>query len=122
MRRSMPTDKKLLAMLKKSADPDAKVLVQLAKHGSDLGKVHAPDFALVIPSEKSALQAAATLKKRGFSVRVDRDESPDNGFWVIATRKMMLELSALQQLAIEMQALAEEHDGDYDGWGAEIVE
>lgn len=118
----MPTQKQLLARLKKSADPDAKVLVQLAKHGSDLAKVHEPDFALIIPSKKGALQAAATLKKRGFSVRVDRDESPDKGFWVVATREMTLELSILQKLSIEMQELAEEYDGDYDGWGAEIVE
>lgn len=62
----MPTDKKLLATLKKSTDPDANVLMQLAKHGSDLAKAHSPDFALVIPSKQGALQAAATLKKRGF--------------------------------------------------------
>ncbi len=42
----MPTPPELLIALQGNADPDAMVLLQMAKVGADLRKPHEPDFAL----------------------------------------------------------------------------
>lgn len=118
----MPTDLKLLHSLKENADPDAKVLLQLAQHGADLAKPHEPDFALIIPSEADAQLAAGRLSGLGFSVDVYPCDEAEDGFWVVAKKTMVLELAVLQKLSVQLQQLAEEYGGDYDGWGAEVVE
>ena len=48
-------------------DPDAKVIAQLKKAGSDLSKPHLIEFLFYFPSRESADRVASTLKSRGFS-------------------------------------------------------
>lgn len=118
----MPTDHELLATLKRRQDPDAMLLVQLAEHGSDLAKPHRPEFAFEMPADESAREIGASLAAKGYDVETFEPDEDNPAYLVIASRLMRLDLEVLNQLSREFEALAEEHFGSYDGWGAEVVE
>lgn len=118
----MPTDHELLATLKRSQDPDAMLLVQLAEHGSDLAKPHRPEFAFEVPSEQAAREVASILAAQGYGVETFEPDEDNPAYLVIASRLMGLDLEVLSRLSREFEALAEKYRGSYDGWGAEVVE
>lgn len=107
----MPTDPTLLANLKRSQDPDAMVLVQLAEHGADLAKQHEPNFSFEMLSKDTAEKVAAELSAKGYRVEVFEPNEENPTHQVIAKRLMVLDL-----------ALGKKYGGSYDGWGAEVVE
>ena len=120
----MPTPEYILAPLRSSTDPDAMVMVQLAKIGSDLRKTHAPEFAFEAENSAIALAIANELAGLNFDVEVQPPEAEDENpnYWVIAKRAMILELAVLRALSAQFEVLAGKHRASYDGWGAEIIE
>ena len=104
-----------------AAQPDATTLAALARAGSDLRQPHDLEFFLYLPTEAAAGHIAATLGTDGFATRVSRDESGRE--WLcLATRQMRPDLSELRLLRIRLSALASAAGGEYDGWGATVVE
>jgi regulator of RNase E activity RraB len=118
----MPTDPTVIGTLKRSQDPDAMVLVQMAEHGADLTKQHEPDFAFEIPTKEAAEKVAAELFANGYRVEVFEPDEENPRHQVLAKRLMVLDLLTLNKLTIQFEALAKKYGGIYDGWGAEIVE
>ncbi|AVS62416.1 hypothetical protein C8241_12625 [Paracidovorax avenae] len=118
----MPTPPELLASLEGSDDPDALVLLQMAHVGADLRQPHSPEFAFEADDEASALALAHELAALDDSVQLHAPDAENPGYQVIAQKHMLLELSALNILSQEFEALAKRHAAVYDGWGAEIVE
>ncbi|AVS67223.1 hypothetical protein C8245_17385 [Paracidovorax avenae] len=118
----MPTPPELLASLEGSDDPDALVLLQVAHVGADLRQPHSPEFAFEADGEASALALAHELAALDDSVQLHAPDAENPCYQVIAQKHMLLELSALNILSQEFEALAERHAAVYDGWGAEIVE
>lgn len=118
----MPTPPELLAALQENEDPDAMVLFQLAKMGTDLRKPHAPDFAFEVAGQANAEALAEELSRLDYDVQLypPDDENPE--YQVIAKQVMVLNLSVLNQLSVKFEALAEKYEASYDGWGAEVVE
>ncbi|MFG6447627.1 ribonuclease E inhibitor RraB [Roseateles sp. BYS180W] len=118
----MPTPADLLATLQDNDDPDALVLLEMAKAGSDLRKPHEPEFVFEVESQAIAQAIANELCELDYEVQLYEpdDENPD--FQVVAKRVMLLELQALTQLSAKFEALAERYGASYDGWGAELVE
>jgi len=102
------------------ADPDQQLLDQLKKAGSDLNKPHSIEFFLYFPSEESANQAAAEIRKEGCYVKVDK--AADDSAWLcLATKEMIPEHSELVSLRKRFNEISQNLKGEYDGWGTPVV-
>ena len=104
----------------KKQDPDAGVLVQLRKNGSNLSKQHAVEFFLYFPTQAIAEQAVQQIRQSGFHVQVMPGATDEN--WLcFATKEMLPDLLSLQKIRTEFESLSKSLGGDYDGWGTPIV-
>ena len=103
-----------------TTDPDEVVLAQLKKAGSDLSKPHKIEFFLYFPKEAVAKEASLRVKQAGFNIEIRR-AAKGTDWLCFATKTMVPELSALQKIRREFEALANSLGGEYDGWGTEIV-
>lgn len=102
-------------------DSDLSVIESLEEAGSDLSKEHVPEFFLYLPSEPAARQAAERLRAEGFLVTVE--PAADGVNWLcLASKSMRLERSALLELRRELQSIVAPLGGQYDGWGAPVVQ
>ncbi len=103
------------------AHPDETTLAALRRAGSDLTRPHEVEFYLYLPTESAADTVASTLRMDGFATLLSPDEGGRE--WLcLATRGMIPELGALQQLRTRLGTLAQGAGGEYDGWGATVVE
>ena len=103
-------------------DPDAAVLEQLKKAGSDLTKVHAPEFFLYFPLEAAAREAARRLETEGYAA-IARPSANGDGTWLcLATKQMVPRYEALTAIRRDLEELAAGLGGEYDGWGIPIVD
>ncbi|MFL6500539.1 MAG: ribonuclease E inhibitor RraB [Candidatus Udaeobacter sp.] len=112
----MPTPPEIIASLEGDPDPDAKVLFHLAQAGSDLTKPHKPDFALFLDSEAAAKAAEWELAERGFETSIEPPDENHDRYLVVGVTTLVPTLARIQALPQEFYALADELDGDYDGW------
>jgi regulator of RNase E activity RraB len=105
---------------KQRTDLDQSVLVQLRKSGSDLSKPHNIEFFLYFPSQSVAEKASLNIRDAGFEVEVKRAAQGDS--WLcFATKTMIPALPDLQRIRQSFMALAGSMDGEYDGWGTQVV-
>ena len=104
-----------------SRDPDAAVLEQLKNAGSDLTKVHAPEFFLYFPLEAAAREAARRLESEGYVVTVKPSAGGDGTWLCLATKSMVPRHETLIAIRRKLEALATGLGGEYDGWGTPIV-
>ena len=105
---------------KQKTDPDQLVLVQLRKSGSALSKPHKIEFFLYFPSQSFAEKASLEIRDSGFDVEVKRAAQGDS--WLcFATKTMVPALPDLQKIRQTFMALAGSMDGEYDGWGTQVV-
>jgi hypothetical protein len=89
-------------------------LDQLKKAGNDLSKQHKIEFVLSFSTQSVAEQAAPRLRSAGFGVEVKQDGSD----WrCLATKTMIPDLAALEQIHRDMDQIAASLGGRYEGWG-----
>ncbi len=119
---TMPTPTALLATLQDNDDPDAQVLLEMAKAGSDLRKPHEPEFVFEVEDQASAHAIVNALCALDYEVQLYELGEENSSFQVVAKRVMVLELRALNEVSLKFEALAEQFAASYDGWGAEVVE
>ena len=102
------------------ADPDAEVLRNLKKAGSDLSKPHKIEFFLYFHEPTLAHEAANRIETLGFETHVrSAAQGPD---WLcFAVRTMVPTLEGLQKIRGDFNALAASLGGEYDGWGTGVV-
>jgi regulator of RNase E activity RraB len=101
-------------------DLDQSVLVQLRKAGSDLSKPHNIEFFLYFATQSVAERAALPIRNAGFEVEVKRTAQGDS--WLcFATKTMIPELPDLQKIRHNFVTLAVSMNGEYDGWGTQVV-
>lgn len=93
---------------------DRRVCRQLAEHGDDPQAERPVDHFVRFESEESAEAFAKAAQAQGFSASIE-----DNN--VSLQRADRTELEHIHEVAWAVIELADEHDGDYDGWGAPIV-
>ena len=104
-----------------AAEPDAATVAALARAGSDLRQPHDLEFFLYLPTAAAAEDVATTLRADGFMTRVSLDEKASE--WLcLATRQLCPNVTELGRLRIRLSALASAAGGEYDGWGATVVE
>jgi hypothetical protein len=105
----------------KMQDPDASVLLQLRKAGSNLSKPHMVEFFLYFPTQASAEQAARQIRDSGFQVQV-RPAAKGDDWLCFATKEMLPDLPALQKIRVQFETLSKSLGGEYDGWGTPLVQ
>jgi hypothetical protein len=102
-----------------SPSPDAVLLDQLARSGSDLKQLHRFEFLLHFPSKFSAERAEGELIGLAFETRVEQGKSTDQ--WAVHGWKVMYPVeSDLAGLRDKLDAIAAEGRGTYDGWTAKL--
>lgn len=118
----MKNQSDIIEAIKNSPDLDAKVMWHLAKEGSDLSKPHEPDFAFSANNEHDAKLIQNILIDMGFTVSIYLPDKNIQNFEIVAVAIMILELDVLNKLSIKFEEVAKQFNGEYLGWGAEIVE
>ena len=100
-------------------DRDGKVLNLMKDKGADFSKEHGIEFFLYFPDKKSVNTAKYHLEKLGFEVDISKDESHSE--WLcLATAKIIPGYITLKRFRKKFEQLAEQLNGDYDGWGTLI--
>ena len=108
--------------LDKRVDPtalSAKQIEQRLEIGDDLESSRAVDHTAVFPNVEGAAQAAEELAALGYSAEVLEE---DDYFLLEAQQMSPLDSDSVKKFVQEVSSIVERHGGDYDGWGAEVVE
>jgi len=109
-----------IAQTNSRSDPDQKVLDQLHIAGSDLSKAHKIQFFLYFPSEEKATEASADIQAEGLHVEVQKGTTGTE--WLcLAKKEMIPEHSELVRLRNVLESIAKKLNGEYDGWGTDVV-
>ncbi|HTV43175.1 MAG TPA: ribonuclease E inhibitor RraB [Candidatus Sulfotelmatobacter sp.] len=95
--------------------PDEWALDQFKRLGEDLSQPHGLEFRLYFPTASEADQAATRIKAAGFDV--GETLRNQEGWLCLATRTMVPELAALSQIHGDLDSIAAQFGGRYDGWG-----
>lgn len=99
--------------------PDAKLLEQLAKTGSDLSKLHRIEFVLRLPTKIGADRAELELIGLAFETKVEPGKSASER--VIHAFKVMYPVETdLAGLRDKLNSIAAEVHGSYEGWTAKV--
>ena len=111
-----------------SRDKDVAVLRRLKELGSNLKKPHKVDYFLYFPSEEQARSAASEIEKEGFTFRVERAPMPwwkrlfSKPLWGCYANKIIVpDEDAIVEISGWLDGIAERFNGEYDGWGTEVV-
>jgi len=107
--------------MQQELSPDARLIDQLARSGSDLGKLHRIEFLLRLPTQKAAQRAELTLLGFAFETKIERGKS-DSDWLVRATKVMYPNEPDLSGLRDKLNAIAEQGKGSYEGWKAKLAE
>lgn len=110
-----------LSMGSMSQEADAATLRELEKAGSDLAKPHEIDFFLYFPTKRVAESAATEMSDLGYKVTVG--EKAYEGQWGCQGKKVAVPSEGfLGKCRTELEAIASKLGGEYDGWGAGVVD
>ncbi|HTE39828.1 MAG TPA: ribonuclease E inhibitor RraB [Steroidobacteraceae bacterium] len=101
-------------------DPDAQVLAQLRKAGSDLSKPHPIEFFLYVPTKEAAGRLESQVRALHFETKV-RPAAQGSQWVVLATKSMVPKQADLVLVRQKFTALAAAEKGEYDGWGTPMV-
>jgi hypothetical protein len=99
---------------------DGHTLKKLEESGLDLTKECRMEFWFYADEESAITSLGNELENRGFQVHIAETEQNPK-FVVRALKSMMPELSGLQALRKELNALAKSHGAEYDGWGCSVL-
>lgn len=110
-------------MTESELDADAKVIAELLANGADPAKPHELDFFFYLPNRESAEALRPSLVASGLRVDVLEPDPLSGAQWTIqAWLWLPLEHSRISFLTSKFERLAAELGGQFDGWGAEVVE
>jgi regulator of RNase E activity RraB len=101
-------------------DPDAQVIAQLRKAGSDLSKPHPIEFFLYVSTREAADRLASKVHELRFEVEV-KPAAQGPQWLVLATKSLVPTEASLAAVRKQFTALAAAESGDYDGWGTPVV-
>ena len=101
--------------------PDAdngNVLWQMHTDGDDLTEPHEIEYSIAFKSEEQADQCALYLLKEEQKISVFEDTEGESSEWIITIYVYMEpEHSDIVDLEEWFTKIAEQHGGEYDGWG-----
>jgi len=97
--------------------PDDRHAYDLLRSTSNAQLVHVIENYLYFPDERVARTVADILAQQGFGVTFRRGADRIN-WLVLATAKLIPTESAMDEMCARFEKLAEEHQGEHDGWEA----
>ena len=99
-------------------DDNGNVLWQMAEDGDDLTEAHEIEFSIAFQTEEQAEKCALYLLKEEQKISMFEDDDSDTAEWVITIYVYMEpEYSDIVDLEEWFGKIAEQHSGEYDGWG-----
>jgi regulator of RNase E activity RraB len=101
-------------------DDNGDVLWQMQEDGDDLTEVHEIEFTLAFPSKQQAEQCALHLLHEEQRVSLhedDNDEKQSSEWLVVVYIHMEPEYQDIVDLEQWFTKIAEQYQGEYDGWG-----
>lgn len=99
-------------------DDNGNVLWQMHTDGDDLTEPHEIEYSLAFKSEAQADQCALYLLKEEQKISVFEDTEGESSEWIITIYVYMEpEHSDIVDLEEWFTKIAEQHGGEYDGWG-----
>src|SRR5215813_10135597 len=105
---------------KEKPDLDQSVLIRLQKSGSNVSKPHSIEFLLYFSTQSAAEKAEVSIRSSGFEVEVKKAAQGES--WLcFATKTMVPALPDLQKIRHDFMTIAASMNGEYDGWGTQVV-
>lgn len=99
-------------------DENGNVLWQMAEDGDDLTEAHEIEFSIAFQSQEDVEKCALYLLKEEQKISLFEDEEADSLEWIITVYVYMEpEHSDIVDLEEWFTKIAEQHNGEYDGWG-----
>ena len=99
-------------------DDNGDVLWQMAQDGDDLTEAHEIEYSIAFTDKVKAEQCALFLLKEKKKISLFIDEESENQEWIITIYVYMEpEYSDIVDLEEWFTKIANEHGGEYDGWG-----
>lgn len=99
-------------------DDNGNVLWQMAEDGDDLTEANEIEFSIAFQTEEQAEKCALYLLKEEQKISMFEDDDSDTAEWVITIYVYMEpEYSDIVDLEEWFGKIAEQHGGEYDGWG-----
>jgi hypothetical protein len=96
---------------------DKLAIEQLTKDFGEGKEVDVSHY-LYVPARSDAAVVAERLRNSGFEVTL-RLGADGSNWLVLARHRLVPSVATIEALRRTMEALAEEHGGEYDGWDAE---
>lgn len=99
-------------------DDNGNVLWQMVEDGDDLTELHEIEFSIAFQEQQNAEQCAMHLLYQEQKISLFQDDSVDPNEWIITIFVTMEpEYSDIVDLEQWFAAIAEQFNGEYDGWG-----
>ena len=99
-------------------DDNGDVLWQMAQDGDDLTEAHEIEYSIAFTDKAKAEQCALFLLNEEQKISLFIDEESENQEWIITIYVYMEpEYSDIVDLEEWFTIIANEHGGEYDGWG-----
>lgn len=86
---------------------------------SDTDAVHRISHYLYFPEQQAAKEVAQVLRQRGFEIE-DRLGADGVNWLVLASVQAVPTEAAIAEMRESLEELADDHEGEYDGWEAEV--
>lgn len=94
------------------------LLWQMHEDGDDLDEIHEIEFSLYFKTQQLAEKCAIYLLHEEQKISLYLDEEIDPNEWVITIYvNMYPEHEDIEDLEQWFTKIAEQHEGEYDGWG-----
>jgi regulator of RNase E activity RraB len=99
-------------------DENGNVLWQMAEDGDDLTEAHEIEFSIAFQTQEQAEKCALYLLKEEQKISLFEDEEADTLEWIITIYVYMEpDYSDIVDIEEWFTKIAEQHGGEYDGWG-----
>lgn len=99
-------------------DDNGDVLWQMHQDGDDLTEAHEIEYSIAFSSKEKAEQCALFLLQEEQKISLFEDEESDVTEWIITVYVYMEpEYSDIVDLEEWFTKIANDHGGEYDGWG-----
>ncbi|MFA3315289.1 ribonuclease E inhibitor RraB [Acinetobacter baumannii] len=99
-------------------DDNGNVLWQMVEDGDDLTELHEIEFSIAFQDQQNAEQCAMHLLYQEQKISLFQDDSVEPNEWIITiVVTMEPEYSGIVDLEQWFSTIAEQFNGEYDGWG-----
>lgn len=99
-------------------DDNGNVLWQMHQDGDDLTEAHEIEYSIAFTSQEHAEKCALFLLQEEQKISLFVDEENDTAEWILTIYVYMEpEYSDIVDLEEWFTKIAEQHNGEYDGWG-----